>query len=252
LENPVKYFLPIGEQRIAMNALIGNQLTFRYDGQILCIRCGRKTKKSFAQGFCYPCMRDAPEASECIIHPELCLAHEGKGRDPDWEREHHLKEHFVYLAISSGLKVGVTRSDQIPTRWIDQGASSAACIAKTPNRYIAGIIEVALKKYISDKTNWRKMLQNEIDQADIAKEKENLTHLLTNELTQFILPGPPSIAEIQYPVIQFPTKVTSVGFDKNPEITGKLYGIKGQYLIFNDGRVLNLRKHGGYVLHMMA
>jgi len=86
LGDPIKYTLPIGDQLIEMNPLIGHTVQFTFNGEIRCIRCDRKTKKSFAQGFCFPCMRDAPEASECIIRPELCLAHEGKGRDPEWER----------------------------------------------------------------------------------------------------------------------------------------------------------------------
>ena len=247
---PVKYFLPIGNQQVEMNPLIGSKLTFHFEGQILCIRCGRQTKRSFAQGFCFPCMRDAPEAAECIIRPELCLAHEGKGRDPKWEKEHHLTEHFVYLAISSGLKVGVTRQNQIPTRWIDQGAVRAACIAKTPNRYLAGVIEVNLKKHFSDKTNWRKMLKNEITEADITKEKARLIDLLPDELGQYLIKDPAEIQELSYPVEQFPTKVKSLGFDKEPNISGVLRGIKGQYLFFNDDRVLNIRKHTGYVLQM--
>ena len=250
LENPVKYILPIGDELVEMNSLIGKKLQFQFDGTILCIRCGRKTKKSFAQGFCFPCMRNAPEAAECIIRPELCLAHEGKGRDPEWEREHHLKEHFVYLAISSGLKVGVTRSDQIPTRWIDQGATRAACIAKTPNRYLAGVIEVALKKHFSDKTDWRKMLKNEIIEADLSKEKARLKGLLPDHLNQYLIEGPATIQELNFPVSTFPSKVTSIGFDKFPDISGEVIGIKGQYLIFNDERVLNIRKHTGYVLKM--
>jgi len=248
LDSPVRYQLPIGDEFVAMNDLIGKEIHLKFNNQINCISCGRKTNKSFAQGFCYPCFMESPDVSECIIRPELCLAHEGKGRDPEWEREHHLQEHFVYLAISSGLKVGVTRSTQVPTRWIDQGASKAMCFAKVPNRYLAGCIEVALKEHVSDRTNWQRMLKNEILEADLYEEKGKMAELLPEELTQYVLPGDPDITEIDYPVNTYPEKVKSVGFDKLPEISGYLDGIKGQYLIFDDGRVLNIRKHTGYVI----
>src|SRR3972149_10601342 len=159
LNDPVQYQLPIGDERIDMNALIGKRITLKYNNEIRCISCGRRTKTSFAQGFCYPCFISSPEVSECIIRPELCQAHNGIGRDMEWERKHHLQEHFVYMAHTSGIKVGVTRSTQVPTRWIDQGASEAILFAKTPNRYLAGCIEVCLKKHVSDKTQWQRMLK---------------------------------------------------------------------------------------------
>ena len=243
---PVKYFLPIGNQQVEMNPLIGSKLTFHFGGQILCIRCGRQTKRSFAQGFCFPCMRDAPEAAECIIRPELCLAHEGKGRDPKWEKEHHLTEHFVYLAISSGVKVGVTRSTQIPVRWMDQGAWQAIKLAQTPNRYIAGLIEVALKEYISDRTQWQRMLKNQLaGGVDLLENKKKMLTHLSDELRRYECDDN-DITEITYPVEEYPEKVKSLGFDKLNEIEGRLWGIKGQYLMFDDGTVLNIRKHNGY------
>src|SRR5690606_15017510 len=160
--NPVKYKLVFGETDIDMNAAVGKFVRMEYSGVINCIRCGRKTNKSFAQGFCFPCFRDAPQNAECIIRPELCEAHIGKGRDPDWEEKNHNQSHVVYLAIASGIKVGVTRSTQVPYRWIDQGAWKAVKIAETENRYQAGMIEVDLKQFASDKTPWQRMLKNEL------------------------------------------------------------------------------------------
>ena len=230
-----------------MNPLIGKNIKLSFDGEIYCISCGDKTKKSFSQGFCYKCFISAPEAAECIIRPELCRAHLGEGRDIEWEKAHHLQEHFVYLAISSGLKVGVTRSTQIPTRWIDQGASRAILLAQVPNRYLAGCIEVALKEHVADKTNWRRMLKNEVADADLEEEKSRMEDLLPRDLQDYIADSD-EITEINYPVTNYPLKIKSIGFDKEPEITGTLEGIKGQYLYFDFDRVLNIRKHTGYVL----
>ncbi|WP_319230514.1 DUF2797 domain-containing protein [Draconibacterium orientale] len=250
LNAPVKYTLPIGAEKIDMNALIGKEISMRFDGQINCVSCGKKTKTSFSQGFCYSCLQTAPEASESIIRPELSKAHLGIARDMEWAEKHDLIDHFVYLAVSSALKVGVTRGHQIPTRWIDQGASYAIKIAKTPNRHIAGVIEVFLKDHFTDKTNWRAMLKNEVlKDFDLAAEKERIANLLPLELQKYMEPEN-EVTEINYPVEQFPVKIKSVGFDKLPEITGKLAGIKGQYLIFDDSRVLNIRKHNGYFLRV--
>lgn len=243
---PVQYFLPIGNQEIGMNELIGQSIRMNFTGQINCISCGKKTKTSFSQGFCYLCLQTSPEASETIMRPELSKAHLGIARDMEWAREHDLIEHVVYLALSSELKIGVTRHHQVPTRWIDQGASSAIELCRTPNRHIAGVIEVWLKKHFTDKTNWRAMLQNQIaNNIDLGEEKKNALQLLTPELQRYYsVDSKPW--EIDYPVQQYPEKVTSISFDKTPEIAGTLSGIKGQYLIFDDGRVLNIRKHNGY------
>ena len=210
--------------------------------------CGNY-RKIFAQGFCYDCFNNAPEAAECIINPELCKAHLGEGRDIEWEKAHHLKPHFVYFAVASSLKVGVTRDTQIPTRWIDQGASYAIKIAETPYRQLAGEIEVALKAEYTDKTNWRRMLKNEIADYDLEDEKWQLEELLPPSLSQYMTEDD-EIVQINYPVLEFPEKIKSVGFDKVPEVTGKLMGIKGQYLILDNHRVLNVRKHEGYYIDL--
>lgn len=252
LGEPIQYFMRLGDQEVAMNELIGKSISLKFAGVITCIACGKQTKKSFGQGFCYPCFMEAPEASECIIKPELCEAHLGKGRDPEWEKANHLQDHYVYLAASSAIKVGVTRENQIPTRWIDQGASSAIKLAKTPNRYLAGLIEVALKGQMTDKTNWRKMLKNEVlENPGLVEFKQDVLASLDEELRQYAVAEDEVIA-LDYPVNEYPEKVKSVGFDKLPEITGKLHGIKGQYLLLDDNRVLNIRKHTGYHLGFAA
>jgi len=250
LAKPVEYELPIGDELVYMNNLIGKYIVFKWEKEIYCVACGRKTSKSFAQGFCYPCFLSAPETSECILRPELCQAQDGIARDMDWAENHCLHDHFVYLAISSGVKVGVTRSAQIPTRWIDQGAWQAIRLAQTPNRYTAGLIEVVLKQHISDRTQWQRMLKNQlIEGVDLKEKKKEMIAHLAPELQNYESEDN-EITEITYPVTEYPEKVKSLSFDKLEEITGRLWGIKGQYLIFDDGTVLNMRKHTGYLVDL--
>ena len=249
LNAPVLYFMRIGEQEIELNSLIGKNISLKYKGQINCISCGKNTKTSFGQGFCYNCLQKAPEASESILRPELSKAHFGISRDMEWSEKNDLIDHYVYLALSNEVKVGVTRNHQVPTRWIDQGASAAIKLAKTPNRHIAGIIEVFLKKYFTDKTNWRAMLQNNINhKVNLLAEKEKALSLLPSELQKYQDPTN-DIVRIEYPVDLYPEKIKSVGFDKQPVIQGILKGMKGQYLIFEDQQVINIRKHNGYYIY---
>lgn len=250
LGEEVEYQLPIGEDLVNVNQLIGQEISLVYQNQIICIKCGRETVKSFNQGFCYPCFRDAPEAAEWIIHPELSKAHLGiEDRDLTYEQEVQLKPHVVYLSLTSGIKVGVTRGTQIPTRWIDQGAIKAIKLAETPNRYLAGMIEVSLKDHMADKTNWRKMLMNVYPEVDLIDKKHEAKTLLDEEYHQYIIEKN-EILDLNFPVLDYPIKVKSIGFDKVPKYTGKLVGIKGQYLLFENGIVLNIRKHGGYVINL--
>lgn len=252
LADPVRYTLPLGENEIQMNGLLGKQVRFGFTGQINCISCGKQTRTSFGLGFCYNCMQTAPEASESVLRPELSKAHLGIARDMAWAEKHDLISHFVYLALSSELKVGVTRHHQIPTRWIDQGASAAIIVAETPNRHIAGIIEVWLKNFYTDKTNWRAMLQDKIaDNISLKEEKLKVKSLLPSELKKYFLESGEETS-INYPVIRYPEKIKSLSFDNQPEISGILTGIKGQYLIFENNSVLNIRKHNGYYLEMSS
>ncbi len=248
---PVRYSLMLDSNEIAINSLLEKEITIKYLHEIYCIRCGRKTSKSFAQGYCFPCFRSAPETEDCVIRPELCKAHEGISRDIDFARKHCLIDHYVYLAYTSNIKVGVTRITQIPTRWIDQGAIRAIKIAKTPNRYLAGRIEVLLKDHFRDKTNWRSMLHdiNINISTDLKIEKDKAIKLLPEEFRNYALPEN-EITEIQYPVQCIPSKIISIDLDKTDVITDVLCGIKGQYLIFKSGKVLNVRKYNGYRIEL--
>ena len=247
-KNPVDYFLVLGDSEIHLNPFIGNNISLSFNGQINCIACGRLTSKSFAGGFCYPCMVNSPLNAECIIRPELCEAHLGKGRDPEWEKKNHIQPHVVYIALSSGIKVGVTRDSQIPTRWIDQGASKAIRLAEVPNRYLAGKIEVFLKDFMSDKTAWQKMLKNDVNiESDILEAKYKALDLLPAELKEY-LSKDDDVTELNYPVLEYPKKLKSTNFDKESIFEGELKGIKGQYLMLSDDRVLNVRRHSGYYI----
>lgn len=251
LAKEVLYWLPLDEERVLMNEYIGEIISLTYLDQINCIVCGRKTAKSFAQGLCFPCFSKSPENAECIIRPELCRGHLGEGRDPAWELLHHVKPHYVYLAASSDIKVGVTRDSQIPTRWIDQGADAAIIFAKTPNRYLAGMIEVAMKTYLTDKTDWRKMLRGEKTDKNIISIKEHLQQYIPSEMMEYFI-ADNTITYINYPMASYPEKVSSTSFEKTPQIGGRLQGIKGQYLIFEDNTVLNIRAHSGYKITLEA
>lgn len=251
LGSEVTYTFESEGKTILMNDLIGKSIELSWNGEIFCQVCQKKTKNSFGQGFCYTCFMTAPEATECTLRPELCRAHIGEGRDVEWEERNHNQPHIVYLAASDIVKVGVTRITQVPTRWIDQGASAAIRLAETPNRYEAGILEVALKDFFADKTNWQRMLKNEVDDSiDLVEEKWSLHDQLPGDLTQFFTEDD-EIISMNYPVMEYPTKVSSMSFDKTPFIEGKLIGIKGQYLIFEEGKVLNIRKHTGYNIQII-
>lgn len=250
LNDSVNYFLSGLNEEIFMNDLTGKEFEIEWQEKIECINCGNNTKKSFAQGYCYPCFISVPETAPCILRPELCEAQNGIARDMEWSKKNCLTDHYVYLALTSGLKVGVTRSNQIPTRWMDQGAIKAVKLAKTPNRYTAGMIETQLKKYISDRTSWQKMLKNEVEtDIDLLKKKKEIGELIDPEYQKYI-EADNTVFEIYYPVIKYPQKVKSINLEKLIRFKGILTGIKGQYLIFEDGNVINIRKYGGYIVNI--
>jgi hypothetical protein len=232
---------------IAINDLIGKEIEIQSLGYYNSILSGEKIKKTFGEGLTYKEFMESPMASPSIIRPELSRIHEGIAlRDEAWEKEHHLTPHTVYLSLTSGMKVGVTRNTQVPTRWIDQGAIKALKIAETPYRGAAGLIEVALKDHIADKTNWQRMLKNQIEEGiGLSAKRDELFEELPEEFEDFWLTKEPEI-EINYPVLQYPEKVKSIKLEKVPLFTGKLTGIRGQYLMFETGQVINIRSHSGH------
>ncbi len=246
---PINYYLDLENDFLNLNQLLNKNISIKFE-KYECLNCG-KDKKIYRQGYCYDCFFDMPQTGDWIMHPELSTAHLDKeDRDLAYEKEVQLKPHIVYLANSSNIKVGVTRKSQVPTRWIDQGAHEAITLVEVPNRYLAGITEVALKNCVSDKTNWRKMLTNNIVDVDLKAEKERLSAFIPKEVKQYYGKNTEEV-HLDFPVEQYPAKVKSLNLDKTPHFTGILKGIKGQYLIFEDGTVFNVRSYEGYVISLI-
>lgn len=243
----IEYYLEMDNDFLNLNQLLDRRLELQFE-KYQCMCCG-KQKKIFRQGFCYECFYEQPQAGDWIMKPELSTAHlDIEDRDLEYEKAVQLKPHIVYLALSSEIKVGVTRKTQVPTRWIDQGANKALAILEVPNRYLAGVAEVALKNYVSDKTSWQKMLKNDIADRDLLAKKQELTKHLPEEVKPYILDDSENVCELNYPVSVYPNKVKSLNLVKTQHFEGVLKGVKGQYLIFEDGTVFNIRNNEGIVV----
>ena len=254
LDSPVYYELPLGDTRLAISGQLGRPLTLEFHGEIHCSNCGRKTKKSYQQGYCFPCARRLARCDICIVRPEKCHYHLGTCREPEWGDTHCMQPHIVYLANTSGLKVGITRQPQVPTRWIDQGATQALPIFQVANRYISGLIETTLAAHVADKTDWRKMLKGGAEPIDLTAARDRLLAVCNDEIAaigerfgagSITALGDESIVDIDYPVLAYPDKIKALNLDKTPLVEGVLQGIKGQYLILDTG-VLNVRKYTSY------
>lgn len=258
--NTVQYQLPLsaiteeGEnQSIELNPIIGKTLTLQFHNKIACKHCGRATKKSYSQGFCYPCMSKLAQCDMCIMKPETCHHHLGTCREPEWGVKHCMVDHYVYLSNTSALKVGITRHTQLPTRWIDQGATQALPIFKVSTRLQSGLVEIALGEFIGDKTNWRAMLKGSNESIDLKEMAKQLVPKIEVKLADIALKFgadavqllDEEVVEINYPVSEYLTKISSFNFDKTATVSGILKGIKGQYLIFEHG-VINMRKFSSY------
>ena len=242
---PIQYYLIFETGFLNLNQMLSKELEIHFLGY-QCLNCTKK-KKIYRQGYCYDCFYSSPAVGDWIMRPELSTAHLGVAdRDLDYESKVQLQPHIVYLALSSEIKVGVTRKTQMPARWIDQGAEKALPIIEVPNRYLAGITEVALKAHFADKTNWRKMLTNEIATLDLIEHKLKLYQHLPQEVKEYFSHDNHDLYELEYPVLEYPKKISSLSLENTSHFKGKLTGIKGQYLIFNDGTVFNVRAYEGY------
>ena len=256
LAGPVQYHLILDDRELLLNEHIGQTLKLEFLGAINCIACDRKTNKSFSQGYCYPCFKRLAQCDVCIVSPEKCHYAAGTCRAPQWGETHCMIDHIVYLANTSGMKVGITRHSQVPTRWMDQGATQARPIFRVDTRLQSGLVETLFKGYIADKTNWQAMLKGGAQDADLEAERQRLMEACAPQLQELRnIYGLQAITEldaadetsISYPVLEYPVKVKSFNLDKTPVVEGTLMGIKGQYLIFDTG-VINMRKYGGYKL----
>ncbi len=263
LNETTHYHLPVGDQTIALTPLIGQTISLTHTGNIYCCSCGKKTKKSYSQGHCYVCMQKLASCDMCIMKPETCHFDQGTCREPDWAQQNCMVDHYVYLSNTSSLKVGITRHTQIPTRWIDQGATQGLPIIKVSNRKLSGLIEVELAKHIADKTNWRTLLKQDGEPIDLIAQAKHLLTLIEPHISRLkleygdtaieLLPltDEKQITEIHYPVSRHPQKIVSHNFDKQPVVSGILQGIKGQYLILDTG-VINIRKFTAYEIVFKA
>ena len=246
--SPIQYYLIFENDFINMNQLLDKNLELRFV-RYQCLNCGLD-KPIYRQGFCRSCFFEIPQAAEWIMHPELSKAHLGiEDRDLEYEKRVQIQPHVVYLANSSSVKVGVTRKSQVPTRWIDQGAHEAIEIVEVPNRYLAGITEVALKEHVSDKTNWRTMLKNEIVDENLVEWRERLKSYIPVEAKDYFIENN-NETNLEFPVLQYPEKPNSLNLEKEITYAGVLKGIKGQYLIFEDNTVFNIRGNEGLVVEI--
>ncbi len=243
----VRYHLVLGEAEHALAPFLGQKIRFSFTGEIRCVACGSRTKKSWQQGHCYPCTLRLASCDLCIVKPELCHYARGTCREPEWGEANCMKSHVIYLANSSGLKVGITRESQVPTRWMDQGAHQALPIMRVKDRLTSGKVELLFGEYVGDKTNWQRMLRGDPDPVDLEQKRDELWGLLADKLAAHVperMEGP--VRSFRYPVLEWPAKVKSYSFEKTPVVEDRLVGIKGQYLIFAGG-VMNVRSHAGHV-----
>lgn len=243
---PIQYSMPMGGELIPLNQFIGSKIKLSHTGNIFCVATNKKIKKSYGQGYSWESFLTLPECDTCIIKPELCHYSRGTCRDPKWGENHCLKPHVIYISLTSGLKVGITRKTQVPTRWIDQGAVKAIRLCEVKNRLTSGQIEIEIARELGDKTNWRNMLKNKYEDKDLVEVKASIISkfdkIFKKHDVQFY---DDTIYEFDYPVNEYLEKISSMNFLKTPVIEGTLLGIKGQYLIFEHG-VINIRKHQGY------
>ena len=258
---PVEYSLYLTDaegnlldESIALNAYLGQKIKIEYNQSIHCVACGRKTNKSFNQGHCFPCFKSLASCDQCIMSPEKCHYEQGTCREPQWGLDNCMQTHYVYLANSSGLKVGITRGSQVPTRWVDQGAIQALPIFKVSSRYYSGLVEVLYKGEISDRTQWQRMLKGQVEEIDLLQKQHELYERFSQQVSDLATDLPEdsivhldndAMTEICYPVLEHPQKVKSFNLDKQALVEGALIGIKGQYLILDTG-VINIRKFAGY------
>ena len=256
LDAPAQYSFRLGDEHYAFNSLIGETLRLEFLGSINCSHCNRLTKKSFGQGYCWPCFAKLAQCDSCMMSPEKCHYDAGTCREPEWAQDFCMTDHFVYLANSTGVKVGITRATQLPTRWLDQGAIQALPIFRVATRQQSGFVEDVLRSQVADRTNWRALLKGDVEPIDLIAIREQLMHSCAEPLMalqqRFGLQAIQSITDvdvldISYPVEAYPTKISSFNLDKKPVAEGTLIGIKGQYLLFDTG-VINIRKYTSYQL----
>lgn len=248
--NPVEYYLSLGDKEICLNEFLGKELRFEFSGGGVCIHCQRQTKKLFQQGYCFVCAQSLARCDICMVRPEKCHHEKGTCREPEWAQTHCFIPHIIYLANTSQLKIGITRENQVPTRWIDQGATQALPIARVSSRLEAGLLEIQLAKLFPDKTDWRKMLKGSNESLNLTEHQKDLKEIVT-KTNQNVVWLNETIQNFHYPVLSYPQKIHSISIEKEPHFSSTLLGIKGQYLIFEKG-VMNCRNLSGSLFQMLV
>ena len=225
---------------------VGKELTWKFDGVVNCVVTGEAMNQAYRMGMSQKAFFESPISCPSIINPELSTIHTGVAlRDRDFEERYHNVPHVVYLSRTNKLKVGVTGLGREQFRWNDQGAVEGIQLCVTPYRQLAGEIEVALKEHMNDKTHWLGMLKDVTRFPDELLElKDECFELLGPNYEPFFSDDD-TVHSINYPVQKYPLKVKSLKLNKEPNGTGVISGIKGQYLILEDGRVMNVRAHEG-------
>ncbi len=263
--NPVKYFLclanysnddlkskepaktpaQISRSEFSLNSLLGKKIVIKFSGEIRCIECGRITSKSFQQGNCYPCFMKLAKNDLCILKPETCHFHLGTCRAPEWGKSNCFKPHKVYLSNTSGLKVGISKENPVTNRWVDQGAMFGIEFFDVGSRKDAGIIESEISKFISDKTAWQKMVSMDSEKINLAQKRQEIFQMVKEKIgnIQNTFLTNDEIA-ITYPILKYPSKKTAYKPNELKPIEDTLVGIKGQYLLFENG-VFNIRSNSG-------
>jgi hypothetical protein len=238
----VRYFLTSEDQvEHDVNQWIGKTLRISHLGKISCVNCQRPLKKTMHEGYCYPCFMKLAACDSCVMRPHTCHFHLGTCREPEWGLKNCFIPHYLYLAKTSSIKVGLTKN--VPHRWMDQGATEAQVIGVFSSRKEAGLAEEFLKTHYADRTNFRAMLKGTCeDDRKLNQEVERSRELL--ESFEFQLET--LTLEIGYPGEGAGAKIKSIQFNPAEETVETLIGIRGQYLIFASGVVVNIRKHTGH------
>lgn len=253
--DPAQALLPIvreadGEELLEpLNSLVGEDIQLEHDGRIICSACGAPTRRSYADGFCYGCFKRLARCDLCVVSPARCHYADGTCREPEWGEAFCMRPHRVYLANSSGPKVGITSGDSAVGRWLDQGASQGVVVARAPTRHLAGVLEERLARRVADRTDWRALVTRDAPPADLAALRERLRPA-SHELPAGVewLEDQP-VETLRFPVLRYPRRPVQLELQREPRLRGVLLGIKGQYLLFDHG-VLNVRRHNGFHIRL--
>jgi hypothetical protein len=248
--NPVNYFFIAGAHEIPLNNLIGQQVFLHFTGNSYCVACNRKIAKTYRQGYCFLCNRGLAQCDMCVLQPERCHYAQGTCREPEWGDKYCNIPFVVYLANTSGIKVGITKAHDMLTRWFDQGATQAVPIFRVGSRYHSGLIEVQLAKQMSDKTNWRQMLNACVEPVDLLSLRAEIFANYPDKFAfgdvEFLTEH--AVKEIVYPGADYP-KIKSLNFKETNIIGGTLQALKGQYMLFDTG-VINIRNISGHEIEI--